>query len=56
MREEIASTILSAIEIIPDSLDPTFHPIIYDAVAGHAENIVIKGEVVWYMLPYEWSF
>lgn len=43
-------------ELAPDSSDPTYKPKIYDYGEEGTEEITIIGEVVWYMLPYEWSF
>lgn len=43
-------------ELIPDSSDPTFVPKIYDYNDPTTDVITVIGEVVWYTLPYDWSF
>lgn len=43
-------------ELIPDSTDQTFVPKIYDYNDPATDVITVIGEVVWYTLPYDWSF
>lgn len=43
-------------ELVPDSTDPTFVPTIYDYNDPTTDLITVIGEVVWYTLPYDWSF
>lgn len=43
-------------ELLPDSSDPTFRPIVLDFNDVGAESVSVIGEVVWYCLPTEWSF
>ena len=43
-------------ELLPDSSDPTFRPVILDFNEVDAETVSVIGEVVWYCLPTEWSF
>lgn len=42
-------------EMIPDSKDPTFKPVIYDIQNEMPDNITIIGRVVWMMLPFDWT-
>lgn len=46
----------NGIELDPDSDDPTFKPMVYDYGEEGTPTITVKGEVVWYCLPYEWDF
>lgn len=43
-------------ELVPDSTDPTFKPVIYDYGVEGTETITIIGRVVYYVLPFDWSF
>lgn len=43
-------------ELVPDSIDPTYRPKVYDYGDEGTETISIIGEVVWYCLPPDWSF
>lgn len=43
------------IELDPDSTDPTFHPMVYDATAEDTETVTIIGEVVWYTVPFDFE-
>lgn len=43
-------------ELVPDSTDPTFVPRVYDYNDPSTDLITVIGEVVWYTLPYDWSF
>lgn len=43
-------------ELVPDSTDPTFVPKVYDYNDPSTDLITVIGEVVWYTLPYDWSF
>ena len=42
-------------ELDPDSKDPTFKPTVYDYGVEGTEEITIIGEVVWYMVPYDFE-
>lgn len=37
----------------PDSIDPTFEPILYDYRNADTEEITIIGEVVWWCIPFD---
>ena len=39
----------------PDSKDPTFKPIIYDYGVEGTDEITVIGEVVWYMVPFDFE-
>lgn len=43
-------------ELIPDSIDPTYQTKTYNYNEPGTETITVIGEVVWYTLPYDWSF
>ncbi len=43
-------------ELIPDSSDPTFKPVTYDYGLEGTETITLIGRVVYYVLPFDWSF
>lgn len=43
-------------ELVPDSTDQTFRPVIFDYNEPGTDLITVIGEVVWYTLPYDWSF
>lgn len=43
-------------ELVPDSTDPTFKPTVYDYGVEGTETITIIGRVVYYVLPFDWSF
>lgn len=40
----------------PDSTDPTMRPIVYDYGKPDTETVTVIGEVVWYMIPFDYSF
>lgn len=40
-------------ELVPDSTDPTYKPVIYDYGVEGTETITIIGEVVWYTIPFD---
>lgn len=41
----------NGVELIPDSDDPTHHPIVYDRADESAPSICILGRVVWHCSP-----
>lgn len=43
-------------ELIPDSTDPTYTKEVFNYNDPRTETITPIGEVVWYTLPYDWSF
>lgn len=43
-------------ELVPDSTDPTFKPTVYDYGIEGTETITVIGEVVYYVLPFDWGF
>ena len=46
----------NGVELIPDSLDPTYHALIYDTTIADTETITIIGKVVWHTFPYDWEY
>lgn len=42
-------------ELVPDSKDPTYKPVVYDYGVEGTETITVIGEVVWYTLPFDFS-
>ncbi len=45
----------NGIELIPDSLDPTYHSMVYDSTVEGTETVTIIGRVVWYTIPYDFE-
>lgn len=43
-------------ELVPDSNDPTYESKIYNYNEPDTEVITVIGEVVYYVLPFDWSF
>lgn len=43
-------------ELIPNSYDPTYLPIIYDYNKDDTEEITIIGQVVYASFPFDWEF
>lgn len=43
-------------ELVPDSTDPTFKPVVYDYGVKGTETITLIGRVVYYVLPFDWDF
>lgn len=39
-------------ELIPDSKDPTFKPVVFDYGDENTDEISVLGEVVWYSVPF----
>ncbi|MEG2533645.1 MAG: XRE family transcriptional regulator [Gordonibacter sp.] len=42
-------------KLVPDSIDPTYKPIIYDYGVEGTEEITVIGEVVWYTVPFDFA-
>ncbi len=42
-------------ELVPDSLDPTFKPTVYDYGEPGTETVTVIGRVVYYVLPFDWE-
>ncbi len=45
----------NGVELVPDSTDPTFHSMVYDATVAGTETITIIGRVVWYTVPFDFE-
>ena len=43
-------------ELVPDSTDPTYAPTVYNYNEPGTETITVIGEVVYYVLPFDWGF
>lgn len=43
-------------ELMPDSTDPTYKPVVYDYGVEGTEEITVIGRVVYYVLPFDWGF
>ncbi len=43
-------------ELVPDSDDPTFRPVIYDFGVEGTETVTVIGRVVWDTKPFDWSY
>lgn len=46
----------NGVELVPDSLDPTYHPQVFDATIKDTESITIIGKVVWHTFPFDWEY
>lgn len=45
----------NGIELMPDSVDPTIKPIVFDYDDENAETVTVIGEVVWYSIPFDFE-
>lgn len=45
----------NGVELVPDSMDPTFHPVVYDSSVPDTETVTIIGRVVWYTVPFDFE-
>lgn len=43
----------NGIELVPDSTDPTIRPMVFDYADPDAETVTVIGEVVWYVVPFD---
>lgn len=43
-------------ELMPDSTDPTYRPQTFDYNEPGTDTVTVIGEIVYYMLPYNWKF
>ena len=43
-------------QLIPDSNDPTYTPTTYNFNEPQTDPVTVIGEVVYYVLPYDWGF
>ena len=43
----------NGIELSPDSTDPTIRPMVFDYADPEAETVTVIGEVVWYVVPFD---
>lgn len=43
-------------ELIPDSTDPTYKPVIYDYGEEGTETITVIGRVIWHCVPFDWDY
>lgn len=43
-------------ELVPDSTDPTFKTELFDYGVEGTDEITVIGRVVYYVLPFDWSF
>ena len=48
--------IADGFELLPDSTDPTFRPMVYSSADQSEGNLSIIGRVVWHCIPYDWSY
>ena len=47
-------TLANGIELYPDSTDPTIKPMVFDYADPDAETVTVIGEVVWYVVPFDY--
>lgn len=45
----------NGIRLVPDSYDPTIHPIIFDYTLPDTEEVTVMGKVVWATMPFDWE-
>lgn len=43
-------------ELVPDSIDPTYKPQVYDYGVEGTETITVIGRVVYHVLPFDWEY
>lgn len=43
-------------ELAPDSNDPTYKPAVFDYGEPNTQTVTVIGRVVYYVLPFDWSF
>lgn len=43
-------------ELMPDSNDPTYTSTVYNFNDPNTDTVTVIGEVVYYVLPYDWKF
>ena len=43
-------------ELVPDSMDPTYEKTTYNFNDPQTDPVTVIGEVVYYVLPYDWGF
>lgn len=43
-------------QLVPDSNDPTYSPTTYNFNEPQTDPVTVIGEVVYYVLPYDWGF
>lgn len=48
-------TLANGIELYPDSTDPTIKPMVFDYDDPDAETVTVIGEVVWYVVPFDYQ-
>lgn len=45
----------NGLELVPDSLDPTWKTVVCDASEPEFEEVRIIGEIVWYCIPFDFE-
>lgn len=48
-------TLANGIELRPDSTDPTIKPMVFDYADPDVETVTVIGEVVWYVVPFDYE-
>lgn len=48
-------TLANGVELYPDSTDPTIKPMVFDYADPDAETVTVIGEVVWYVVPFDYE-
>lgn len=43
-------------ELVPDSTDPTFKPVVYDYGVEGTDTITPIGRVVYHVIPFDWKY
>lgn len=45
----------NGVELCPDSTDPTMRPMVFDFADPDAQTVTVIGEVVWYVVPFDFA-
>lgn len=48
-------TLENGVELYPDSTDPTIKPMVFDYADPDVEDVTVIGEVVWYVIPFDYE-
>lgn len=53
---KLVEPLANGVRLVPCSTDPTHHAQTFDGADPDAESVTVIGRVVWYVLPFDWSF
>lgn len=46
----------NGLELMPDSVDPTYRSQVVDFGRTAEEDVAVVGRIVWYAIPFDWDF